>query len=94
MVSVWQFLNTQSLNNQAFYNLLLRRSALQEQLNQANHHAMQMMGGIGYMRDTGIEKCLRDANQLRLQSGNAIDMQHLAEHWLLEPADIFQWNFS
>lgn len=94
MVSVWQFLNTQSLNNQAFYNLLLRRSTLQEQLNQANHHAMQMMGGIGYMRDTGIEKCLRDANQLRLQSGHAIDMQHLAEHWLLEPADTFQWNFS
>ncbi len=94
IANVWQFLNTQALDNKAFYQVLLQRNILQEQMNYANHQSMQMMGGIGYMKDTGIEKCVRDANQLRLQSGNTMDMQHLAASWTTDSVDTIQWNFA
>ena len=35
---------------------------------------MQVHGGIGYMRDLGVEKLVRDLNMLRLQTGGVRDI--------------------
>lgn len=51
----------------------LRLSA-SEQLVHACHQVIQIHGGIGYMRDTGPEKFLRDQNMLRLASGGVFDL--------------------
>lgn len=75
------FLRAQRLDASAFGELLLARNRLQEALNAAANAAMQIFGGIGYMRDTGIEKCFRDVNQLRYQSGGPLDMTLLAAAW-------------
>ncbi|MCC2674070.1 MAG: hypothetical protein K0R58_1017 [Ramlibacter sp.] len=75
------FLQAQRLDANAFGELLLARNRLQESLNTAANAAMQIFGGIGYMRDTGIEKCFRDVNQLRYQSGGPLDMTLLAAAW-------------
>lgn len=75
------FLQYQQLNEGSFRHLLLARNRLQESLCTAVNAAMQIMGGLGYMRDSGIEKCLRDAYQLRFQSGSPLDMQSLASAW-------------
>lgn len=40
-----------------------------ERFKNAINAAMQIMGGIGYMQETGIESLLRDINCLRLMSG-------------------------
>lgn len=44
------------------------------QLVHACHQVIQIHGGIGYMRDTGPEKFLRDQNMLRLASGGVFDL--------------------
>lgn len=75
------FLRAQSLGPDAFGDLLLARNRLQDALSTAANAAMQVFGGIGYMRDTGIEKCFRDVNQLRYQSGGPLDMTLLAAAW-------------
>lgn len=75
------FLRAQSLDATAFGELLLARNRLQESLSAGANAAMQVFGGIGYMRDTGIEKCFRDVNQLRYQSGGPLDMTLLAAAW-------------
>lgn len=75
------FLRLQTLNDEGFGTLLLARNRLQESLAEAASTAMQVLGGIGYMRDCGLEKCFRDINQLRLQSGGPLDMPLLATHW-------------
>ncbi|NNM53049.1 MAG: acyl-CoA/acyl-ACP dehydrogenase [Pseudomonadales bacterium] len=75
------FLQYQQLDENSFRHLLLVRNRLQEGLGTAVNAAMQVMGGLGYMRDNGIEKCLRDAYQLRYQSGSPLDMQLLAASW-------------
>lgn len=75
------FLNTQTLDTKGFARLLLARMSLQEALNTATNAAMQIFGGIGYMQDAGLEKCFRDVNQLRYQSGGPLDMQLLAANW-------------
>lgn len=36
---------------------------------QANHQAIQVHGGVGYMRDVGPEKLVRDQTMLRLATG-------------------------
>ena len=35
----------------------------------ANHQAIQVHGGVGYMRDVGPEKLVRDQTMLRLATG-------------------------
>lgn len=81
LADVADFLARQTLSPAAFGRLLLARNHLQQDLCRAVNNAMQIFGGIGYMRDTGIEKCFRDINQLRLQSGGPLDMQLLAAEW-------------
>ena len=74
-------LAAQRLSDQGFADMLLARVRLQDGLNLAANAAMQTFGGVGYMRDTGIEKRWRDTNQLRHQSGGALDMQLMAATW-------------
>lgn len=75
------FLAAQRLDSGSFGRLLLARNRLQDGLADAVNAAMQIFGGSGYMRDGGLEKCFRDFNQLRYQSGGPLDMQLLASHW-------------
>lgn len=57
------------------------RSQLHPLLCQATSHAMQVFGGIGYMRDNGIEKYLRDCNQLRLLAGSPTELTLACAEW-------------
>ena len=56
------------------------RIVTQEALCRGANQAMQVFGGIGYMRDTGVEKILRDVNMLRVQSGGLVDARLFAAH--------------
>jgi alkylation response protein AidB-like acyl-CoA dehydrogenase len=61
--------------------ILAARSRLQPLLSRAASDALQALGGIGYMRDTGVEKTLRDANQLRLVSGTPGELELFVAEW-------------
>lgn len=61
--------------------ILSVRSLLQPEFCRAASAAMQVMGGSGYMRDVGVEKVLRDTNQLRLMSGTPIELAMFASEW-------------
>lgn len=50
--------------------LLGLRAAAHPLLQAAASHAMQVLGGTGYMRDAGVERLLRDQNHLALVSGS------------------------
>ncbi len=41
---------------------------------QGANNAVQVFGGMGYMRDTGVEKVLRDSMQLRLMNGTPSEL--------------------
>lgn len=58
------------------------RARLYPALCRAASQAVQVFGGIGYMRDTGAEKILRDVNALRLQSGGTREPAAFAAAWL------------
>lgn len=60
--------------------LLRRRAELATATSSACNQAMQLFGGIGYMRDLGIERLLREANALRVMSGSPLFLPLLAEH--------------
>lgn len=75
------FLSQARLDDDGLEAMLLRRNTLQDRLSVGINSAMQIMGGIGYMKDTGIEKCFRDMHQLRYQSGGPLEMQQLAASW-------------
>jgi hypothetical protein len=61
--------------------ILAARCSLQPQLSRAATAAMQVMGGMGYMRDAGVEKRLRDANQLRLMNGTPTELRLFVAEW-------------
>ncbi len=61
--------------------VLAVRSRLQPLLCTAATNAVQVMGGIGYMRDTGVEKILRDVNQLRLMHGTPLELRLFVAEW-------------
>lgn len=50
------------------------RARLQPQLVDAASRALQVFGGMGYMRDTGAEKDLRDVNTLRQLGGSPTEL--------------------
>lgn len=60
------------------------RAMLHPLLCTAASHAMQVLGGVGYMRDQGVEKMLRDCNQLRLLGGSPMELTLCSALW--EPA--------
>jgi len=51
------------------------RAQLQPLLCSAANDALQVFGGIGYMRDTGIEKLVRDQNCLRVMHGTSSELR-------------------
>lgn len=61
--------------------LSLMRSNLHTEACLAANNALQCFGGIGYMRDNGIEKVVRDNNQLRLLNGTPIELKLFASAW-------------
>lgn len=50
------------------------RLAACEQLVHACHQVIQVHGGLGYMRDAGPEKLMRDQNMLRLAAGGVFGL--------------------
>lgn len=58
------------------------RATLSAALCHAANQVLQVHGGIGYMRDAGPEKYLRDLNMMKLAAGGTIDL----------PAFIAGWN--
>jgi alkylation response protein AidB-like acyl-CoA dehydrogenase len=47
----------------------------------AANQVMQVHGGIGYMRDAGPEKLVRDQNMLKLASGGTRDLHAFLAGW-------------
>lgn len=47
----------------------------------AANQAVQVHGGIGYMRDLGMEKLVRDLNMLRLQAGGVRELPAFVTGW-------------
>jgi len=43
--------------------------------------ALQVFGGSGYMRDVGMEKALRDSQQVRLMGGTPGDLKRFVAEW-------------
>jgi len=43
--------------------------------------ALQVFGGSGYMRDLGMEKALRDSQQVRLMGGTPGDLKRFVAEW-------------
>ncbi len=50
-------------------------------LAEAAHASMQTFGGLGYMRDVGVEKIARDVNALRTISGAPPELALIAAEW-------------
>lgn len=57
------------------------RAQLHPLLCQAASSALQVFGGMGYMRDTGAEKALRDCNQARLLAGSPTELTLACAEW-------------
>jgi len=62
--------------------LLSMRARLHESLCQAANHVVQVHVGIGYMRDCGAEKIVRDLNMLKLQSGGTREIPLFLAAWM------------
>lgn len=66
----------------ALLSILLRvRGHLHEVALHAGNSALQVFGGIGYMRDCGIEKIVRDVHQLQLLAGTAPELAVVLAGW-------------
>ncbi|HJV72755.1 MAG TPA: acyl-CoA dehydrogenase family protein [Noviherbaspirillum sp.] len=61
--------------------VIAARAAMHELLCHAANQVMQIHGGIGYMRDTGPEKILRDQNMLKLQAGGTREASLFLTAW-------------
>jgi len=64
-----------------FGELLGWRAEAMVALGEAAHAAIQVFGGIGYMRDTGAEKVARDVNALRALAGTPPELLLVAAEW-------------
>lgn len=64
----------QPSNLQALADLALTRQRLNHDFCTAANQLLQAFGGMGYMRDTGLEKVVRDCNQLRLMMGTPSEL--------------------
>lgn len=62
--------------------VMAMRARLHESLCQAANHVVQVHGGIGYMRDCGAEKIVRDLNMLKLQSGGTREIPLFLAAWM------------
>lgn len=56
------------------------RARCQVRLSDGASAALQVFGGMGYMRDNAMEKSLRDVNQLRLLGGSPVELRLCVAH--------------
>ncbi|MEO1092513.1 MAG: acyl-CoA dehydrogenase family protein [Pseudomonadota bacterium] len=57
--------------------------------------AMQLMGGLGYAKDTPLEWMYRYARQARLVDGaSEVHAMVVAKAWLHEGGDVFRWGLG
>ncbi|MEW9900117.1 acyl-CoA dehydrogenase family protein [Chitinivorax sp. PXF-14] len=61
--------------------LMASRASISPMLCHAANQVVQIHGGIGYMRDAGPEKLVRDQNMLRLMSGGIRDIPLFLAAW-------------
>lgn len=73
----------QGLANVALAELVALRLTSNSALLTASHQVIQIHGGIGYMRDLGPEKLMRDQTMLRLISGGVASLGLLLQGALL-----------
>lgn len=62
--------------------VLAMRASLHTSLCQAANHVVQVHGGIGYMRECGAEKIVRDLNMIKLQSGGTREIPLFLAAWM------------
>jgi alkylation response protein AidB-like acyl-CoA dehydrogenase len=74
-------LTTGPLNRALLIEVWRKRALLHPMLCTVASNAMQVLGGIGYMRDQGVEKLLRDCNQLRLLGGSPSELTLCSAAW-------------
>ena len=65
----------------SLFRILAARSEAHPALCRAANDAMQVLGGIGYMRDAGVEKIVRDVNHLRLACGSPAELRLVVGEW-------------
>jgi alkylation response protein AidB-like acyl-CoA dehydrogenase len=56
------------------------RARCQVRLSEGTSAALQVFGGMGYMRDNAMEKALRDVNHLRLLGGSPAELRLCVAH--------------
>jgi len=61
--------------------LAATRASMSPELCHAANQVMQVYGGIGYTRDAGPEKLVRDQNMLKLMSGGAREIHTFLAAW-------------
>lgn len=61
--------------------LAATRASMSEALCHAANQVVQVHGGIGYMRDAGPEKLVRDQNMLKLMAGGSRDLHAFLAGW-------------
>lgn len=61
--------------------LAATRASISPELCHAANQVMQVYGGLGYMRDAGPEKLLRDQNMLKLMSGGTREIHSFLAGW-------------
>jgi acyl-CoA dehydrogenase len=60
---------------------LAARACVHPLLCAAANRALQTFGGLGYMREVGLERVVRDCNCLRLMSGTPTDLRLFVAEW-------------
>lgn len=60
------------LNDTALTDIAATRKAISDALVHASHQVMQVHGGVGYMRDAGPEKLVREQHMLRWMAGGVV----------------------
>jgi acyl-CoA dehydrogenase len=69
------------LDAAALIDALALRSEAHPALADAANAALQVFGGLGYMRDNGLEKAVRDVNHLRAFAGNPTELRLIVAEW-------------
>jgi acyl-CoA dehydrogenase len=57
------------------------RASLGPRLCDATNAAMQVLGGVGYMREAGVERLVRAQNGLRAQAGSPRELRLVVAEW-------------
>jgi len=65
---------SQTLSVDSLSSVAQIRSQLHPQFCKASNNAVQVFGGMGYMQDVGVEKIVRDNNQLKLMNGTPTEL--------------------